>query len=282
MGINKIRISAVFMVFCCMLSPLSAFADNLDYSYTDGVISGSQAPTAAELREQMEEAWEKGNVQKMKEIAAADYSTYVAKTDNISVDVHESNQWRLNKEVFGVEYEFVDEYDRYYENGELKRSYLDMQQSGRAGKIPVIRFGGGASAAINMIHTMQFAERFEMFLESTAHYIFLSTYRVYADKETPIREISPRLLDATTDMQYLSTEEYGLFKARCENILRASKYNNWTIVRPAITYSKYRFQLTTLEAYVFVRRCRQGLPSIVPEDALNVQATMSWGEMSER
>lgn len=130
--------------------------------------------------------------------------------------------------------------------------------------------------------TMQFAERFEMFLESTAHYIFLSTYRVYANKETPIRETSPRLLDATTDMQYLSTEEYGLFKARCENILRASKYNNWTIVRPAITYSKYRFQLTTLEAYVFVRRCRQGLPSIVPEDALNVQATMSWGEMSER
>lgn len=60
----------------------------------------------------------------------------------------------MNKEVFGVEYEFVDEYDRYYENGELKRSYLDMQQSSRAGKIPVIRFGGGASAAINMIHNV--------------------------------------------------------------------------------------------------------------------------------
>ena len=126
-------------------------------------------------------------------------------------------------------------------------------------------------------NTMQFAERFEMFLQSTGHYIFLSSYRVYANEETPIRETSPRLLDVIDDVKYLETEEYGLYKARCENILRASKYNNWTIVRPAITYSKTRFQLTTLEAWTFIRRCRLGLPSIIPKEALNIQATMSWG-----
>ena len=126
-------------------------------------------------------------------------------------------------------------------------------------------------------NTMQFAERFEMFLKNTGHYIFLSSYRVYANEEIPIRETSPRLLDAIKDSKYLETEEYGLYKARCENILRASKYDNWTIVRPAVTYSKTRFQLTTLEAWVFIRRCRLGLPTIIPKDALNVQATMSWG-----
>ena len=81
--------------------------------------------------------------------------------------------------------------------------------------------------------TMKFAERFEMFLQNTKQYISLSSYRVYADEEHPIKETSPRLLDASKDKIYLQTEEYGLYKARCENILRASKYDNWTIVRPA-------------------------------------------------
>ena len=125
--------------------------------------------------------------------------------------------------------------------------------------------------------TLQFAERFEMFLKNTEHYIFLSTYRVYANEEIPIRETSPRLIDASKDGMYLTMEEYGLFKARCENILSASKYQNWTIVRPAVTYSKYRFQLTTLEAPVFVRRAKLGLPVIVPRDAMKHSATMSWG-----
>ncbi len=125
--------------------------------------------------------------------------------------------------------------------------------------------------------TLQFAERFEMFLKNTEHYIFLSTYRVYANEEIPIRETSPRLIDASKDGMYLTMEEYGLFKARCENILFASKYQNWTIVRPAVTYSKYRFQLTTLEAPVFVRRAKLGLPVIVPRDAMKHSATMSWG-----
>ena len=125
--------------------------------------------------------------------------------------------------------------------------------------------------------TMQFAERFEMFLENTEHYVFLSTYRIYANEEIPIKETSPRLVDASKDITYLTTEEYGLFKARCENILFASKYQNWTIVRPAVTYSKYRFQLTTLEAPVFVRRAKLGLPVIIPKDAMKHSATMSWG-----
>ena len=125
--------------------------------------------------------------------------------------------------------------------------------------------------------TSKFAERFELFLQNTKHYISLSSYRVYADEEHPIKETSPRLLDVTRDKEYLQTEEYGLYKARCENILRASKYDNWTVVRPAVTYSSYRFQLVTLEAYVFIRRAKMGLPVILPEKALAAQATMSWG-----
>ncbi len=40
---------------------------------------------------------------------------------------------------------------------------------------------------------------YKLFLENTGHYIYLSTYRIYADEEHPIKESSPRLLDASDD-----------------------------------------------------------------------------------
>ncbi len=122
----------------------------------------------------------------------------------------------------------------------------------------------------------QFNERYELFLENTGHYFYLSTYRVYDGVEVPITENSPRLLDNSEDQDFLATDDYSLFKARGEDVLRNSQYKNWTIVRPAITYSKRRFQLVTLEAHICVARALQGLPVVIPKAALSVQATMSW------
>lgn len=124
--------------------------------------------------------------------------------------------------------------------------------------------------------TEEFRERYDLLLQSTGHYIFLSTYRVYDGNETPITENSPRLLDASKDSEFLATEDYALFKAREEDLLQKSDYDNWTIVRPAITYSKRRFQLVTLEANIVVARAMKGLPVVLPREALGVQATMSW------
>ncbi len=123
--------------------------------------------------------------------------------------------------------------------------------------------------------TAEFADRFEMFLENTDHYIFLSTYRVYADDKV-ITENSPRLLDVSEDEEYLATEDYSLFKARCENILRASKYRNWTITRPSITYSVKRYQCVLWEGNFLIPRTLQNKKILLPEDALNVQSTMTW------
>jgi nucleoside-diphosphate-sugar epimerase len=122
----------------------------------------------------------------------------------------------------------------------------------------------------------QFKERYELLLQNTGHYIYLSSYRVYDGVETPITENSPRLLDNSQDKDFLATDDYALFKARGEDVLRNSKYDNWTIVRPAITYSKRRFQLVTLEAPVVVARALKGLPVVLPKEALLVQGTMSW------
>ena len=130
--------------------------------------------------------------------------------------------------------------------------------------------------------TEEFKARYDILLQNTAHYIFLSSYRVYDGGETPITENTSRLLDVSKDKDFLATEDYSLYKARQEDVLQNSKYDNWTIVRPAITYSKYRFQLVTLEAPVVVARALKGLPLVLPGEALSVQATMSWaGDVSK-
>lgn len=121
----------------------------------------------------------------------------------------------------------------------------------------------------------------KMYLENTSHYIFLSTYRIYAGNH-PIMEDSPRLLEASKDFAFLASGDYAIYKAWEENILRTSGKTNWTILRPAITYSKRRFQLITLEADVLVYRMMNGKTVLLPEPAMDVQATMSWsGDFSK-
>lgn len=124
-------------------------------------------------------------------------------------------------------------------------------------------------------NTEQFKEVSSLLLQNTAHYLFLSSYRVFAE-DNPLIESSPRLLDVCQDAVYLKTDEYALTKARQENILRQSSKNNWTILRPCITYSKNRFQLGCWEADVVCLRSLQGLSIVLPSEMLDKQTTMTW------
>lgn len=120
-----------------------------------------------------------------------------------------------------------------------------------------------------------FEKYYKLFLDNTSHYIFLSTYRIYAG-DHPINESSPRLLDVEKPADFVSFKEYSIYKAEEEDMLRCSEYSNYTIVRPAITYSKCRFQLTTLEANVLIYRMLRGKTVLLPEGAMDCEATMSW------
>ena len=119
-------------------------------------------------------------------------------------------------------------------------------------------------------------------LDSTGHYIYLSSYRIYDNKEHPVRETSPRLLDTADSIIVRNSDDYSIHKARGENIVRTFPKNKWTIIRPAITYSLMRYQLVTLEAPNTVGRAYAGKKVVLPEQARNVQATMSWaGDVAE-
>lgn len=119
-------------------------------------------------------------------------------------------------------------------------------------------------------------------LESTDHYIYLSSYRVYDNSAVTMTENSPRLLDSSSDIMLKNSDDYSIYKARGENILKSWKRKNWSIVRPAITYSLMRYQLVTLEAGTTVARAKLGKTVVLPETAKNVQTTMSWaGDVAE-
>ncbi|MBE6689868.1 MAG: NAD-dependent epimerase/dehydratase family protein [Ruminococcaceae bacterium] len=122
-----------------------------------------------------------------------------------------------------------------------------------------------------------FADYYKLFLENTGHYIFLSSCRVYDDKEQPIKETSPRLLDSSEDEELKASNDYCIHKARAEDLLTASPYDNWTVVRPATTYSTMRLQLVTLEFKHSVGRALLGKKVVLPLQAKDKPATLSWG-----
>lgn len=128
----------------------------------------------------------------------------------------------------------------------------------------------------------EFGKVYMKFLDNTKHYIFLSSYRIYADSDKPITEESDRLLDTATDEVFLNSGDYSLYKAQEEDMLRASGRKNFSIIRPVITYSKNRFQLTILEAPTVVYRMRQGKTLVLPEEAMDKQTTMSWSSDSAK
>lgn len=124
--------------------------------------------------------------------------------------------------------------------------------------------------------TDEFARRVDLLLDGTARYIFLSSARVYANSSEPLREDSPRLVDACKDAEYLKTDEYALSKARQEDLLFANKRKNWTIIRPYITFSEQRLQLGEMEKeeWLFIALKRGVIP--FSHDIAQKQTTLTY------
>lgn len=126
-----------------------------------------------------------------------------------------------------------------------------------------------------------FRRHINLLLSNCKHYLFLSSYRVYAD-ESMLTEESSRLLNVCQDREYLSTDEYALHKARSEDLLFQSAYKNWTILRPGIIYSNGCFKFGCLEANTVMYRALKNLPVVMPRDMLCRTTTLTWSEDAAR
>lgn len=123
----------------------------------------------------------------------------------------------------------------------------------------------------------ELSDRAEELLSGVGQYVFLSSSRVYADSEMPIKEDFPRLLDVCDDDVYLRSDEYALAKAREEDILRNSGHKNWTIIRPYITYSSERLQLGFWEKEAWLQRAIRGGTIVLFSDVASRITTLTSG-----
>ncbi len=131
--------------------------------------------------------------------------------------------------------------------------------------------------------TSELKERLDSLLAATSQYVFMSSSRVYANSENPITEDSPRLLDQTTDEEYLLTDEYALAKARQENLLHKTGKKNWTIIRPYITYGNNRLQLGIYEKEQWLYRALRGRTIVFSKDIASKLTTLTYGiDVSKR
>lgn len=122
-------------------------------------------------------------------------------------------------------------------------------------------------------HTFQ--ERVTLLLNSTDQYFFLSSATEFSESDQVITEQTPRLLDVTTDSEFLSSKPYPISKALCENILRSYSTNNWTIVRPYITFNSNRLQLGCYEKEVWLWRCLNGGEVLFGKDMASRYTTLT-------
>lgn len=156
---------------------------------------------------------------------------------------------------------------RYLQGDAKDQTFLD----------PILRQKWDAIVDFMVYSTSEFAERVQTLVAATSQYVFLSSSRVYAGSQTPLIENSPRLLEATTDAEFLATDEYGLSKARQETTLRDSGRTNWTVIRPYITYSETRLQLGPLEKEEWLYRAMKGRTVVFSRDIHERLTTMTYG-----
>ena len=129
-----------------------------------------------------------------------------------------------------------------------------------------------------MIYDLEYFTRVsKVFTEAADQYVFISSARVYAGSEKRMTEENARLLDVIEDNDYLKTNEYALKKAREENILKESEIQNWTIVRPYITYNTNRLQLGTLEKEFWLRRALLGKTVVITNKTAKAKTALTYG-----
>jgi len=146
--------------------------------------------------------------------------------------------------------------------------------------LPQFLEGRHYDGIINFIHYKdhrEFIRVYPLLMAHTKHLIFLSSYRIYANEQHPITESAPRLLDVVKDPEFLEREDYALPKARCEDFLRTEcAGQNWTIVRPVISFSALRLDFFMYSKHTLPERAKTGEPVIMPAYAKDLTAGLDW------
>jgi len=82
----------------------------------------------------------------------------------------------------------------------------------------------------------------------------------------------------TKDVAFIRYDSYALPKARQEDLLIHSGYNNYTIIRPYITYAENRLPLCSMEKEIWLYRALKGRTVVMPKDVGECYTSLTYGK----
>ena len=91
------------------------------------------------------------------------------------------------------------------------------------------------AAIVDFIHTREIDDlkkRMDLLLSHTDQFVYLSSYRTYADSAAVITEGSPQWLEHPANDRMLAEDDYAIPKAQGERYLTAQPQRNWTSRSP--------------------------------------------------
>jgi nucleoside-diphosphate-sugar epimerase len=135
------------------------------------------------------------------------------------------------------------------------------------------------SAIVDFLHYIdvkEYEKVYNLYSLHTEQIVYLSSYRVYANEEHPIKETSPTWLDVEMDEEFVNTENYAMPKLRCEAFLKSKTQKNWTIVRPVISFSDKRFDLFMYTGSSIITKVKNKERLVLPAEVKNTTAGIDW------
>ncbi len=139
---NKKIISSVLAAVCAAANVGSVFAEE------------AEALSISGWRNKMTEVMQVQNWEGVMEVASIDARNITNETHEITVDIDEDKISDLHYEVLGVQTEMGDKYDKFFENDELKKSYIEFNEQEDTFKIPVMRWGGSSTLGLKLLNNV--------------------------------------------------------------------------------------------------------------------------------
>jgi len=139
---------------------------------------------------------------------------------------------------------------------------------------------GRYDAVVDFLHTSEktaLERRIDLILDHTDQFVFLSSYRTYADDGKVVTESTPQWLDAPANGRMLAEDDYAIPKAWGERHLTASGRRNWTVIRPIISFTHFRLDLVTVGAYAILYRTAAGKRIPLPLEVRDKHCGVTWG-----
>lgn len=123
-----------------------------------------------------------------------------------------------------------------------------------------------------------FSKRLEFILSKVTHYIYISSARVFNNTyKLKINEKSELISDFNEKYEIPDTD-YPIIKCNQERFIEKQKNNNWTILRPYITYDSNRLQLGPFEKEDWLYRALNGKAIVLPNCIMDAKTTLTSGK----